>query len=446
MQKRGQLTIFIIIGILLLVVTAGVYFASSVMLKEKIAAEAEQVDVDTAPIKMFVEQCLSQAIDEGIFLVLSQGGYYDFVDANLFRFAEEGEKEILQIPYYFYGQKKNIPELKIIELETEKAGERFFTGCTENFDFFIRQGYQIEAGKPSLDITFNDKSTLGELTFPLTIIKGEKTVQLEKFFGQSMISVPDKYRLVSGYLDEQEKDPDYFLVGDLSALAYDYNFSFGFDQYYEDGQDVILSLGFEEYEEQPLIYSFALNYDWVLNKSQEKIEFEPILFLDKIPEWNITSPGAHQYHLSANGYGVNFSADTNDFLLDPKIGRITLETKNFPNDEYWYLITVTDIFNNSLSGPLYLNINVDNEKVPQLAQIEKQTAAAGKEFYYKVQAINPLPGPVLFTSKSYLFDINKKTGEISFTPSAGERGVHTVRVDVENEYGRMWERFELEIR
>ncbi|MFH1683199.1 MAG: hypothetical protein ABIA37_05385, partial [Candidatus Woesearchaeota archaeon] len=115
MQKRGQLTIFIIIGILLLVVTAGIYFASSVMLKEQISAEAEQVDVDTAPIKMFVEQCLNEAIDQGIYLVLSQGGYYTFVDADSFQFTTE--EEVLQLPYYFYEQKKNLPELKIIELE-----------------------------------------------------------------------------------------------------------------------------------------------------------------------------------------------------------------------------------------------------------------------------------------------------------------------------------------
>ena len=68
-----------------------------------------------------------------------------------------------------------------------------------------------------------------------------------------------------------------------------------------------------------------------------------------------------------------------------------------------------------------------------------------EEFYYKVKATNPSGGPLLFVSYSYLFDIDKKTGEINFTPTEDDIGVHSVRVDVENEDGRTWERFDLEV-
>ena len=83
--------------------------------------------------------------------------------------------------------------------------------------------------------------------------------------------------------------------------------------------------------------------------------------------------------------------------------------------------------------------------MPIIEEISPQLAIAGEEFVLPVNILNKRNQQFTFTDQSYLFDISDD-GEISFTPEEGQKGLHSARIDVENEFGKTWERFTIEIR
>ncbi|MFC1733401.1 hypothetical protein ACFL6I_24135 [candidate division KSB1 bacterium] len=88
--KRGQITLFIIIGVVILS-ALGLFL----YLRGQVAEEEEFVPADIAPIKVFVDKCLEETAKDAILVVSLQGGYY-LAPENSLNFLG------LKIPYYLY--------------------------------------------------------------------------------------------------------------------------------------------------------------------------------------------------------------------------------------------------------------------------------------------------------------------------------------------------------
>jgi uncharacterized protein YpmB len=76
-MKKAQITIFIIIGIVILVIAISlIYFSGHIKEKE---AEAETIKTqkipsDLEPLVNYIEACIEDAAKDGIFLLGKQGG------------------------------------------------------------------------------------------------------------------------------------------------------------------------------------------------------------------------------------------------------------------------------------------------------------------------------------------------------------------------------------
>lgn len=442
MLKRGQVTIFVIVGILILAaVSTAVYFSQ---FKTTEIQEEEKSEIGF--IKSFVDNCLEKSAQKGMAEVLAKGGYYEFpLDLNLFEFTIEDEN--LQIPIYFQNEKTEYPSLNFIEQEIAKATEKALLDCVGDFKSFQEQGYAIDAYTPTINVQFSDK-ILVTSDFPLTIKKDGKETKLNYFSATLPFNFKEKYKTMENYLTEQEQNPTAFQLGKLSSAVYEKDDDFDFKQLGESGSEVLVDLIYDtKYEEEPIVYSFALNFDWAdLSQEQEEIKIaEPAFQLKPLPQWNITSPGAHTLQIDAIGESLLFGeGDSNDLSVDPRTGLITLNAADFPNDEYLYYIKVSDGYGQETTESLVINVNVNDGLLPIIEPIQKQTLTAGEEFQYQVKVLNA-GGLLRFTGETYLFNINEKTGEIKFTPTAEDLGIHTVRIDAENEYGKTWQRWEAEV-
>src|SRR3989344_2379922 len=87
-NKKAQVTVFIIIGILLLAGAAAFfYIAKKTSQESKLEAEIkvseEQVPTQFDPIKKYAEDCAYSVAVEGLNLIGKQGGYISFDDHNL---------------------------------------------------------------------------------------------------------------------------------------------------------------------------------------------------------------------------------------------------------------------------------------------------------------------------------------------------------------------------
>lgn len=438
-SKRGQITVFIILGILLAaVIIASGYYAGTFTTR---GIGEQEVPSDIRSVTGFVESCLEKSTIDGMYDVFSKGGYYENpVNQELLQFADKDK--LLEVPFYFQNDKSEPVSLSKIEEETAKAANSRLQECVDGFEIFQRQGFIIEAGEPRSSIKFNER-TLATLTYPLTIRKDGTETKVEKFSVNIPFNFEKKYALVEEFLAEQEKDPNNFLAGDLSYLAYENNFDFGFNQFGDEGNEVLVTLSYDQLRERPLNYNFALNFDWVLDSQEIEIG-EPSLQLKTIPEWHITEPGTRTLQIEAVGEGLTYHGDSG-LAIDENSGLVKIETKDFANDQYLYYVTVKDELGREEGGPLLIKVNINSGNFPMIEKIRNQTAKVGEEFMMRVNVENP--GNLLqFTDESFLFDIDSKSGLITFTPKEEDKGLFSVRIDAENEFGRTWQEFNLEIQ
>ena len=78
MKTRGQITLFVIIGLVMLISTIAIFALVTVFETKQISESKARVDsdlYDKAKIKPYTELCIKQELENGIKLMSAQGGY-----------------------------------------------------------------------------------------------------------------------------------------------------------------------------------------------------------------------------------------------------------------------------------------------------------------------------------------------------------------------------------
>src|SRR3989339_92951 len=119
MKKRGQLTIFIIIGIVFLAIIT-LFF----ILNKDLIPLTNDADINN--VFLFQENCMNQIDVQTIFKISMQGGYYDIPKQSI----------LYGIPYYGLNGKNIMPTKEEIEKEISKAVNNQLVSCTNNFTQF----------------------------------------------------------------------------------------------------------------------------------------------------------------------------------------------------------------------------------------------------------------------------------------------------------------------
>ena len=118
MDKKGQVTIFIIVGILIAATVGIALVLTNTSLTTRLAAQQKTSAED--PIQNFVEGCLRKSTIDGLYETLGKGGYYSFpVNAKVFDFTI-GQEEF-QLPYYFEQGKSEMPTIEEVAAQVGKA-------------------------------------------------------------------------------------------------------------------------------------------------------------------------------------------------------------------------------------------------------------------------------------------------------------------------------------
>ncbi len=445
MQKRGQITIFIIIGIVILAASSTILYFVNSMSVEQLEAGADFIP-SSHYVKSFITNCLEESSTNALELVFSQGGYYNYPSgAQLFSFTVE--EEVLTKPYYFYEEEVKMPSLKDIKLGVARATEDNLIICFDDFKSFEEQGYNVDTGSMNVEVSFNSKTTV-DLIFPIKISIGEDVSEFDFFSTVMPFNFPEKYNSLEQFLDKQKDYPDSFVIGELSSVSYKNDDEFGFLQYGDFGSDILVDLFYEiPLKESPLMYEFALNFNW--EELEENITLPKIspslVVVPNVAPWKIISPGIKTFQIIAEGENLIYSAEPDSLEIDSQTGIITLDPSEFENDEYLYFIRVEDLNGNYIDVPLQIHINVNDGSLPVIKPIPDQNISVGENLLYNVETLYD-NGNVTFSTDSYLFDIDQVTGLMNYTADKFDIGTHSIRVDATNEFGNTWQRWELVIK
>jgi hypothetical protein len=182
-QKRGQITIFIIIGIILLL-TAALF----IYLRQEITIfrPREVYPPEVMPIVDFMDSCLNELGIQAANIVGSTGGYIEIPpeiannpSAHI-SLAPPGIPTAKVALWYYEGQNR-IPPLEFIQGQMEEYIEFNYRDCINNLEEF-RQRFNItELGPLVIRVKLEEENTPIELSFPLEIsdVLGKRIAKIE---------------------------------------------------------------------------------------------------------------------------------------------------------------------------------------------------------------------------------------------------------------------------
>ena len=173
-SKRGQLTVFIIVAIL---IVGGllIYFAVR-------GGYAVQLPKNMEPVYDYYLSCLDATAREGLSLLGEQGGYIEvpeFVPGSQYMpFSSHLDFFGQPVPYWMYVSgnnllKEQVPTKKMMERELEAYIEDRITNC--DFSDFELQGYDVLVEQGSVSVDINDLSVGVDVNNDLVIYFEEQS-------------------------------------------------------------------------------------------------------------------------------------------------------------------------------------------------------------------------------------------------------------------------------
>ena len=171
--KKGQVTIFIIIAIVIVALVVLFFAFRGDIQKKTIPAFVE-------PIENSFLFCLEETTLTGISLLELSGGNLEEIDfepgSEYMPFSSHLNFVGNEIPYWFYISgnnipRENIPSVSEMESQLENYVEENIQGC--GFEDFYDQNYEFEKGFAEAKININDNSVIVDLDMDLSVLKGE---------------------------------------------------------------------------------------------------------------------------------------------------------------------------------------------------------------------------------------------------------------------------------
>ncbi len=449
---KAQITVFIILGIILLFVSSLVFYFTGSFVKTGIDSDSVLSDLGAkTSVEEFVESCLDQAVLDSIYITLANGGYYDLLEVENIELYSD-DLEFLITPIYFNKGNLLTPSTETISKEVSGGTTILFKECLNDFDPFLKVGYTIEAGEPIVVVNFEDGWTTVNMDFPFVLTIEKSSQEFDSFVLTYPFSLPDKFFQINEYLMMQEDNIVFFQVGSLSKLAYFGNYDFNFGHIENEDNIILISYLFEEeLWDKPLLINFGLLFDEieVENNDLDFLYDNDLDILDlwdpDIFEWNVVNSGVSFFKIPVDG--INYSVEPISSMLeiDSSSGIISLFGDELINDNYLFYIDVEDEFGVIQVYVLVINVNIDHDgDFPKFIQLEKQEVIVGEEFRQYIELDNPTEETVFFVQSSFI-SINSSTGQMSFLASEDLVGEYTIRIDAVNQLGSNWMSFELEV-
>jgi len=244
-SKRGQITVFILLGLVILGLVVGFLVLKSKVTETELSTGdvVEKTPTDLRPVHNFVHECMERVLIDGLKRVGEHGGYIEPLNEELSGKSFEvdyfnptdsdgvslsGEDELF-VPYWFYQTQPNPcvsctvsthkPSIENIEEQLEIYFKREFNNCAKDFVMFTKRGFEIEEkGELKPEISVAEKSVNFFLEYPLKVKNRGSSTLIEQFYVSVPLNFMDFYKLAEDiYTYESEFMPlDKFIINLIS--------------------------------------------------------------------------------------------------------------------------------------------------------------------------------------------------------------------------------------
>ncbi|MBI4452564.1 hypothetical protein HY637_03985 [Candidatus Woesearchaeota archaeon] len=272
MKKRGQITIFLIIGLAILILFGVFYYFKSYSTKSALEAAPDKRASESDIVKAYVESCIKNVAEEALFEKIGEQGGYTDVNANP-KYGESGTTGSSISPSYVLFQGENVPyyleaycqqtdcaqysatppydcakqvcrawktyeNLPTLDAINKKLANYIAVEFEDCFKENIFEDIGIKIEKPNVDyaainfdfsrsnvnveVSFNEGDTSIKMAYPLLISKGDTKSKLDSFIVVLPIRLKPMFEGSQAVVDEMKafieglSDTDY--VADVPFL------------------------------------------------------------------------------------------------------------------------------------------------------------------------------------------------------------------------------------
>lgn len=205
MKKRGQVTIFIIIGIIILIVALlGIAF------REQIARTISRLLYPEAePLRVFIERCADITGERAIELASRQGGYTQIPGRLALSFDGflPPPPSPVQVPMWWYKGVSYVPAEQQMEQQLSGYIEENLDECLDDFNAFA-QFDVIEKGNLTVETDIHENDVRFIVNYPLLVRpKGaNNTIQLDRFYRIADKPLGKLHELASSIMELENRE------------------------------------------------------------------------------------------------------------------------------------------------------------------------------------------------------------------------------------------------
>lgn len=221
-KKRAQVTIFIIIGIILLLSTVLVIYLVSRQ-SVKPLEEAIIVPESAKPVHEFITGCLEQTSKRGVALLGQQGGFI-YVPAIIKNTYEANIKldpaGNFVIPFWYFEGEDRTPSVQFMEKELQRYIYEHLKDCTGNLEIFQDQYdiAELEDLIPSVSIAEED--VIVRLKWPLKLTSAERVAGIEDYVVRLPVKLKKAHEIASKVM-KAENEQMFFENFTIDAMSSD---------------------------------------------------------------------------------------------------------------------------------------------------------------------------------------------------------------------------------
>ena len=208
--KRGQITVFIILGIIIVAIIGITYFVLNQRAEELTKKEAKFDESKLQPLKVYVEDCIKQEGNKVLELLGKQGGD---VDSGLYQYYYDNKISYLCYTDSFNACNNRRPNLiNHMENEIKNYMETNLRKCI-NLNEVKKAGFKVEAGNEfKVSVSIGRLNTIINLDYPITITKGNTIVKENRFTNTFDVPLGRLAEVVNYGIDEEITAGEFYTV------------------------------------------------------------------------------------------------------------------------------------------------------------------------------------------------------------------------------------------
>lgn len=200
MNKRGQITIFVIVGIIILVTVFLVFYFLGDKIKKQSEVETVFDESSLEPLQDYIGTCIEGHGNEAIEMILKQGGminpivYYNYENNRINYLCHTNSFDSCENKYPFVD--------KLIESEIQNYMLDKIPGCIDLSDI-RNSGYKVETGEFDIELDVSNYKTIATVYYPITISKGETKITESRFIKEFDVPLGMFAEVAEDVVDEE---------------------------------------------------------------------------------------------------------------------------------------------------------------------------------------------------------------------------------------------------